>query len=372
MARDENDRHEALNPDLSGDVLSPRWSTDDTDEQPAIQVSGNETYIMPADKSTPMEISDYLAQTGSSYGDSGDALAGDALAADPLGDRLGSGDALAAPGDHLSAADPLGPVDPLGSADPLGTGDALGSGGAFGDPLRDEPFTGAAGASGPHDLTSSADEESDSGYLPIDRGYESEDAEPKRGFLGSGWSDDGDGEQGDHEVRRRTKILLVAAAAVVVLGAGAGWMLTSSSGDDPCAGGHCASVGQATAPVETPKPKDSKPESQPTDSDSPEPTATETAAPTHTPVRVRSTRTPSPRTSPTRIGVPTTKPSTRGTKQPEGDVKTTTTDQQDQQVSTKQSSSPTTAPPAPTTQAPAPQPAETKKGGLLGFLFPWA
>ncbi|GAA3100213.1 hypothetical protein [Nonomuraea salmonea] len=54
MARDENDRPyddgqgRSLNPELmTGDVLSPRWSTDDTDEQPAIQVSGNETYILP-------------------------------------------------------------------------------------------------------------------------------------------------------------------------------------------------------------------------------------------------------------------------------------------------------------------------------------
>ncbi|MDA0638956.1 hypothetical protein OUY22_36570, partial [Nonomuraea sp. MCN248] len=74
MARDDNDRSyddgqgRPGNPDLTGDVLSPRWSTDDTDEQPAIQVAGNETYILPP---APGEAGDpYQSQGEPAYGDS--------------------------------------------------------------------------------------------------------------------------------------------------------------------------------------------------------------------------------------------------------------------------------------------------------------
>ncbi|NUR88549.1 MAG: hypothetical protein HOY71_31045, partial [Nonomuraea sp.] len=88
---------------MTGDVLSPRWSTEDTDEQPAIQVSGNETYILPADQGAPQPIG-------------------------PLAPDLLSG--------------PSGPHDVLGGAG--GPHDVLGEAGGPHDVL--------GGASGPHDV----------------------------------------------------------------------------------------------------------------------------------------------------------------------------------------------------------------------------
>ncbi|MEU4228178.1 hypothetical protein AB0F17_28125 [Nonomuraea sp. NPDC026600] len=378
MARDENDRPyedgqgRSLNPDLTGDVLSPRWSTDDTDEQPAIVVSGNETYILPPDRGAPELYTPHAEgqhRVESIEGD-GPLYTGDAPSGALYGDSLYPG------GDQLYTGDaPSGSVytgdAPSGS---LYTGDAASGPLYSGDaPL----YTGDA-PSGP---LYTGDQPSDA-YLPIDKSYESpyddeEPEAPKRGFLGSGWTDDsshGGGHQadGDREVRRRTKVLLMAAVAVVVLGAGAGWMLTGTSSDDPCAGAKCASAEQANRPAASPTESDAsedaeEPVADPTDTDTTEPTTSQSPRPTA--AKVRATRTPTPRATRTRIGQPTAKPSSRTTRAPQETIKDTDTDTATSQPSAKQETSQPTQ--AVQTQAPAPAPTQSSKG-LFDILFPWS
>lgn len=362
MARDENDRPfddgqaRSLNPEMTGDVLSPRWSTDDTDEQPAIQVVGNETYILPPDKGTPLLIGD---------GGPRDVLDDDPVTSHDLLSGHGGAHDLAG-GQH----------DVLGSP----SQEVLGDPGAPDDVL-----------SGTRDVAAEHRVEEEPPYLPLDRSYETtyddrDEEQPKRGFLGSGWTgDSGDGHSGgsrsgDREVRRRTRMLLVAAAAVVLVGVGAGFLLTGTSSDDPCTGGQCASAGEVTAPTESAVPEDTPAEddttAEPTDSATAEPTETEPANPNPTAARARPTREPSARPTRTRIGEPTAKSSNRPTRQPEPQIRDT--DGPDSRPSSKtatdepsqQSSQPATQAPA-TSQAPAPTPTRQEREGLLDILFPW-
>ncbi|WP_127935112.1 hypothetical protein [Nonomuraea polychroma] len=365
---------------MTGDVLSPRWSTDDTDEQPAIQVVGNETYILPPDKGSltgdplllgdaPRDVLDDVPPT------SHDLLSGPSDPQD-LGGLSGPHDVL---GDHGRSYDVLG--DPGGSHDVLGghsgPHDVLGAPG--------DPYDSLSEHSGPHRVDDSAP------YLPLDRGYEPgpddrEEEQTKRGFLGSGWTDDShDGRSGgDREVRRRTRKLLVAAAAVVLVGVGAGFMLTGTSSDDPCQGGQCASAGEVTTPTDSAAPEDTPTEEatpEPDNTDTAEPSDTESENPPGTNQRTRPTREPSSRpTSTTRGGEPTTKPSSRATRPPVNQMQDTDTDTgpQNEQSDSRQQSQPTppqssSQPPAqqPTTQAPAPTPTQEERKGLLDILFPW-
>ncbi|PZG19076.1 hypothetical protein C1J01_13095, partial [Nonomuraea aridisoli] len=264
---------------MTGDVLSPRWSTEDTDEQPAIQVSGNETYILPPDKPAEPRPGegvrdvldgpapyDVLGGGSSSH----DVLGGGSASHDVLGGGNSSHDVLSGASsspDVLSGGNPS--HDVLGGAGgahdgPSGPHDVRGAGND--DVLGTSMMPGAG--HDPGDSRESGRRDEDSGaypvegephYLPLDRGYDADDDDrPRRGFLGSGWSDDSYEEhpRGEREVRRRTRTLLVAAAAVVAVGVGVGWMLTGTSADDPCAGGRCASVGEVSAPSESAFPED--------------------------------------------------------------------------------------------------------------------
>ncbi|MGW0806366.1 hypothetical protein [Nonomuraea sp. NPDC002799] len=360
MARDENDRPyedgqgRSLNPDLTGDVLSSRWSTEDTDEQPAIQVVGNETYILPPDRGTPVRLGpggrDVLDE------DPHDVLGGSGAAHDLLSGPGGTHDVLDQPYDAAGHS---------GSHDVLGGYDLGGPSGPH-----------AVEHSGPHPV------EGDSPYLPIDRGYEAQfddehDEEPKRGFLGSGWTDDDsdDGRSGgEREVRRRTRKLLVAAAAVVVIGVGAGFMLTGTSSDDPCDGGRCASAGEVSAPADTAAPEDTEETApEPTDSDSAEPTESESVTPTPTQRRVRPTSEPSARPTRTRAE-PTAKATSRPTRTPQGetrDADTGTRGQQEVPEAATEAPTQDAATEAPMTQAP-PVVQEPERKGIFDYLFPWA
>ncbi|MBF8190469.1 hypothetical protein ITP53_33100 [Nonomuraea sp. K274] len=394
MARDENDRPyedgqgRSLNPEMTGDVLSPRWSTEDTDEQPAIQVVGNETYILPIGKSEPQLIEGPRDVLDDPH--------------DVLGATSGPRDVSAQGGQHDPSA-PSGPHDLSAPGSPY---DVLGA------------------SSGPHDLLDGPGEQRDllegpgeqrdvfdgpSGshrvadenpYLPLDRGYEGDEddgreEEPKRGFLGSGWSgDEHDRDSGgDQEVRRRGRVLLVAAAAVVLLGVGAGWMLTGTSSDDPCAGGQCASAGEVTSPSESADAEEPLPDlpedeftDEPTDSvtDGPSEPETETGTP---PVGRPQPAQPetSKRPTPTRVGEPTAKPSDKATRapQPRSEMKDTDPSQaqvqrpadesarQQPENNREDTGQPDTQAP-PQTQAPVPTPTEEERKGLLDILFPWA
>ncbi|TMR23329.1 hypothetical protein ETD86_08510 [Nonomuraea turkmeniaca] len=379
---------------MTGDVLSPRWSTDDTDEQPAIQVVGNETYIMPSDSLTGEPVL---------LGDGRRDLLDDAPAASQ--DLMGGGprDLGGLSGPHDVLGDPLGPRDVLG--EPAGSRDVLGD--------HAGPHDMLGGHSGPHDVLGDRDpgdphdpyESEHSGphrvedsvpYLPLDRSYEAgyddgEEERPKRGFLGSGWTDDSsDGRSGgDREVRRRTRKLLVAAAAVVLVGVGAGFMLTGTSSDDPCQGGRCASAGEVTAPSDAAVPEDTPTEEdtpEPDDSATAEPTDTESVNPPRSTQRPRPTREPAVRPTSTRVGEPTTKSSDNATRPPVNPMQDTNpntdtgtgtggtgSNGQSSSDSKQQPTQPPSSQPAqqPTTQAPAPTPTKEERKGLLDILFPW-
>ncbi|NUR92524.1 MAG: hypothetical protein HOY71_51345 [Nonomuraea sp.] len=202
---------------MTGDVLSPRWSTEDTDEQPAIQVSGNETYILPAGQGAPQLL---------------DPPPG--LASVP--DDVPPG----ASGPHSVLGGASGPHDVLGGLGSVsGPHDVLGGDSGPHAVGVGNAFDTAAEGSGRDLHDTQAEEELP--YLPLDQGYEpAGDDGPdrtRRGFLGSGWTEDtGDdgrsggsgrsggryggsgGFEGDREVRRRTRVLVAAAAAVVLVG----------------------------------------------------------------------------------------------------------------------------------------------------------
>lgn len=412
MSRDEKPyEDERRDPEMTGDVLSPRWNADaaDTDEQPAIVVgSGDVAYLLPADPPTPP--ADVLdpeppSTPGTLLG--ADPAPGTPLGAGPVsGSRLGpdlaSGADLRAGQHSGSGAHPT--VDPLASGPHLVSGSPSGA-----HPTVDSlasgphPVSGASGAhpvvdprsltgdalsqdlspSGPHavsdphlssvpsDLLPGA-EDSEPAYLPLDRGYEQpreDDEEPRRGFLGSGWMEEPD--QGT-EVRRRTRILIAGAAAVVLVGVAGGWLMSSSSTAGDCPSGQCVSVGKHT-PMQNPA---GSPEPSPSsDPESPDPDATASGSPTPTTEHARATRQPTPKASPTRVGVATTKPSAKPTRDVSGDVETvdqphaTTTPPSTKQTDAAQptQSSQTTAPAAPTTP-----PTQAGNGGLLDLLFGWA
>ena len=408
MARDENDRSyedgqgRSSNPDLTGDVLSPRWSTDDTDEQPAIQVSGNETYILPPAKGVSADGEPYVTTGEPIYLDgqggyvkdetggaclvegqadalySGDSPSGAHYLSDVSGDARYTGDSPSGAhylGDSASGAHYLG--DSPSGAHYLG--DSPSGAHYTGDAPSGPLYTGDS-PSGAHRL----DEGADVTYLPLDKSYESslgnDDDPPKRGFLGSGWTENADDGHGrsDKEVRRRTRLLLVAAAAVVLLGGGAGWMLTGTSSDDPCAGGRCATVGELNAPAATPKDELDAPVDEAEDTSPPEPTASATEAPTKAPARVRPTRTAAQEPAPTATRSPkaTARPTSRATQAPDDEIPDLDADTTKPQPKTRKTedslgdqsvNQPTIAP---TTPDLAPKPEESK--GLLDILFPWA
>ncbi|MFI7614884.1 hypothetical protein ACIBP6_27015 [Nonomuraea terrae] len=435
MARDENDRSyedgqgRSSNPDLTGDVLSPRWSTEDTDEQPAIQVSGNETYILPLDK--PVEprpgegVRDVLDGPApydvlGGGNPSHDVLGGGDPSHDVLGGGSASRDVL---GGGNSSHDVLGGAS--GSHDGMsGPHDVRGAG--YDDVLGTSAMAGAGHDSG--DSRESGRRDDDSGaypvedepsYLPLDRGYDADDDDrPRRGFLGSGWTDDShdshEHPRGEREVRRRTRTLLVAAAAVVAVGVGVGWMLTGTSADDPCAGGRCASVGDVSAPSESAFPEDAPVEDEeevaeePTESTEPtkpskpreqvadqpdnsgytpqtpaEQRARPTREPSERPERPRATETSAEendgpaRVSERRVGDSTGSNGT-GSNGTTGSGNTGDSKDSDNTAeestggggNTEQSDSTQESAPA-QTQAPEPAPVQEENKGLLDILFPW-
>lgn len=394
MARDDNDRPyddgqgRPVNPDLTGDVLSPRWSTDDTDEQPAIQVSGNETYILPPDdtpagdpypaKDEPSYLEAPYAE-GGSYADNAPYAEGAPYAENT---PYAEGTQYAESGPYAVSG---GYTDDQGASYIDGYPDSQ-------RPVYTDAFAESAAGEyagdEPSDPRRPADDPDGAGYLPLDRGYEEPEEEPKRGFLGSGWtgsSGDGDDhgkdygkdyDNGDGEVRRRTRLLLAAAAAVVVLGVGGGWLLTSTSSDDPCAGGRCASVGDLSSPSADEEAETDVPIEEATDTAAPEPEVSETptTAPT-TQTRVRPTRTapaepepePEPTRTRTRAAEPDPEPSSRATRAPVNEMneaKVSARPEPDRTEDTE-SSAPTSDP-----VTDMPQPEETRRG-LLDILFPW-
>ncbi|MER7501728.1 hypothetical protein AB0L05_34205 [Nonomuraea pusilla] len=428
MARDDNDRPyedaqgRSRDPEMTGDVLSPRWSTEDTDEQPAIQADGPETYL-----SGPSGVSGLTG--AATHGDAApDAYATgrDVLGAshglhnvrDVLDEPAGARDVLDEPGGTL----PAGPVAPGGGTGTGASGEAgvtLGLDGAasgadglaaltgLGTTTGADGFSigGLGAATGPQEPAAGADgqgmadaagdrsgEDDDLAYLPLYRGYEAQDGEkddekdgeqadePRRGFLGSGWTDDADApEPRRGERRRRGRVLLVAAAAVVLVG-GAGWLLTGTSSDDPCAGRTCASAGEVTTPSEPPLTEEPvEDDSEPVVSDTP-PATSETPAPSATVTRARPTRTPEARPTPTRTVRPTTRPTSGpATREPQGDLADTGTDGQEQQGQPQEQKAskepeaqqPSSGPEQPPASQPAPTPSESQKG-LFDILFPWA
>nr|SBO99129.1 Rhs element Vgr protein [Nonomuraea gerenzanensis] len=384
---------------MTGDVLSPRWSTDDTDEQPAIQVVGNETYILPPDRGALTGEPQLIGETPR------DVLADpapphDVLAGDPR-DVLGAAPAAYDLGGQSGPHDVLGGYDPAGASGPHD----LRADTYYDEPSgphevrAGSPYDELAEHSGPHRV---ADDDDDNPYLPLDRSYESghgddlDEERPKRGFLGSGWTDDsgdsydGRSSGGEGEVRRRTRVLLVAAVAVVLVGVGAGWMLTGTSSDDPCAGVQCASAGEVTSPSESAAPEEAPVEEpvetpEPTDSVTDEPSEPESAIPTPTQERARPTREAEPRPTPTRQKA-TTEPTRKATGEPQdtmndtadsrgqdggGDDSSSSSSTNKQDDTGDSGNSTTTQPPA-QTQAPAPTPTQEERKGLLDILFPWA
>ncbi|AQZ60290.1 hypothetical protein BKM31_01065 [[Actinomadura] parvosata subsp. kistnae] len=422
---------------MTGDVLSPRWSTDDTDEQPAIQVVGNETYILPPGRGALTGEPQLIGETPRDVLDD-PAPPRDVLSGGSAFDVSGQSDLLTGAREAVSASYGLtgenGPHDvPSGASyddlggpqetrtsslyDELRDPDDVRAASPY-DELRDpddaragSPYDELAGHSGPHRV---AEDDDDNPYLPLDRSHSSgpdddlEEDRPKRGFLGSGWTDDsgssgsydGRSSGGEGEVRRRTRVLLVAAVAVVLVGVGAGWMLTGTSSDDPCAGVQCASAGEVTSPSESAAPEDTPVEEateetpDPADSATAEPSEPQSTNPPATQTRARPTREAEPSATPTRDRT-TAEPTRKPTREPQGTMNDTAGTQgsddgdggggSSSSSSNKQdnkgdssgtggsggSGSTSTQPPA-TTQAPAPTPTQEERKGLLDILFPWA
>ncbi|MCW2880575.1 MAG: hypothetical protein JWQ95_4675 [Sphaerisporangium sp.] len=204
----------------------------------------------------------------------------------------------------------------------------------------------------------------DGGWVPD--GEHDPDAEPPRGFLGSGWTGENDLEE---EKGSQNKRLILAMVAIVVLAVAGGWIVSSSVGsrsEAACsAPADCSPVGQ-----QEPAPTDSlpaDPSTQPTVT--PEET---TASPSETPTsasptsQARVTHQPSARPSPTHTRVRSPEPSPRSSSTPQQPDEPRI---EDNPTATPSTSSPAPPPPAPTTQAPAPSPTKTKSAGLLDWLF---
>jgi hypothetical protein len=390
VARDDKDRTyedeqgRPLDADLAGDVLSPRWETDatDTDEQPAVVI--NETYHLPPE---PVEEPYHLpTEQGAVHLDQS------ALRGQGSGDVLDQGDVLDAdpPRDPAPALDLGLPADLGHSQDPAPSFDAGRSSDAapsLDTGFAQDPQQYAQGFDEPRaqELPGQDADRRDDDYLPVDRAYDGDDDGQRKGFLGSGWSDEPEPKP---EPRRRSKTLVLAAVAVVILGAGAGWMLTNS-GPEECSGAQCASVKQLSTPTVPAGEEAEAPVEEPTEEESPTPTASETVKVTPTPTVQRAR---APRTQPPATSAPpreTIKPTTRGTRAPEqsrqpidgGDTSQRDSSTREQTQAPKEESSPRESSPASApadTQAPAPQQPATQApenppskggGGLLDWLF---
>ncbi|MGW2153448.1 hypothetical protein [Nonomuraea sp. NPDC001699] len=351
---------------MTGDVLSPRWSTEDTDEQPAIQVSGNETYILPPGQAAQSVEPPATPATPATPADAPhDVLDGPSGPHDVLDGASGPHDVLSGPHEALSGPHETlaGPQETLSGPHAVLGADALHA--ATGDRAVDDDLP----------------------YLPLDQGYKPErddDADAggtRRGFLGSGWTDDADDRRGagEREVRRRTRVLVLAGVAVVLVGAGAGWLLTGTSSDDPCGTARCASASEVSAPPQTALPEQTEEATpEPEVTDTAEPTVSETVTPTPVARRPRPTREPTARpTTSSRERRPTATPdddATRGTRghmnetsdgAPEDAAEAPATKEPERQ----ETGAPTQAPPP--TQQDQPAPAPSEKKGLFDILFPW-
>ncbi|MEV4284134.1 hypothetical protein AB0K40_01380 [Nonomuraea bangladeshensis] len=375
MVRDENDRPyedgqgRPVNPDLTGDVLSPRWSTDDTDEQPAIQITpAGETYILPPE--TGRDVLDDLPQDTLSSAGQGQGVEPAYLPLDRAYDGPSDDDrpASAYDGDVRE-----GDVHDEGS---YGNGSYDES--AYDEGSRD---------SGPHE-TRAYDGAGSYDGGSYDDGLD--DERPRRGFLGSGWTDDsedagrpGRSEREGREGRGRTRMLVLAAVAVVVVGVGAGFALTGGS-DDPCADGRCASAGQVSTPLDSAAADDEAEEetTEPAEEETTEPAETPTADASPTTTQARPTREPAARPTATRSEEPEARPSARPSRSQEpemrdtddqaGTVRDSQTEQQQRTQSEQRTEAEEKPTEEPTTQEPAPTPAQEERKGLFDYLFPWA
>ncbi|MER7370827.1 hypothetical protein, partial [Nonomuraea wenchangensis] len=254
MVRDENDRPyedgqgRPVNPDLTGDVLSPRWSTDDTDEQPAIQVSpSGETYILPSEPGRdvlddlPPASPDVLSPAaGQGQGGEPAYLPLDRAYDGPSDDDRPAGPDAHEGGSYDESSYANGSYEE-GSYDKGSYDEGRYDEGSYDAGSRDSASRdNAAYDNASYDGGSYGNGSYDAGF---------DDERPRRGFLGSGWTDDSDDAarsgRSEREGRGRTRMLVLAAAAVVLVGVGAGFALTGGS-DDPCADGRCASAGQVS------------------------------------------------------------------------------------------------------------------------------
>jgi hypothetical protein len=132
--------------------------------------------------------------------------------------------------------------------------------------------------------------------------YGDEPAEPRTGFLGSGWRDDPEEAQGSRPKRRSGKLLAVAAVAVLGVALGGIWLFSGSGDKTPVASDRVP-----TGVVDSGLPDDSEllgePTSGPTDGTTGEPTVQPTVESTSTPAQ------PDPRST-TRQVRPTHEPAT--------------------------------------------------------------
>ncbi len=401
MVRDENDRPyedgqgRPVNPDLTGDVLSPRWSTDDTDEQPAIQVSpSGETYILPPEPGRdvlddlPPASPDVLSPAG--QGQSGEPayLPLDRAYDGPSDDDRPAGPDAQEGGSYDESSYANGSYEE-GSYDK----------GSYEEGRYDEgSYDAGSRDSGSHDNASYDNASYDGGSYgngSYDAGFD--DERPRRGFLGSGWTDDSDdaarsdrSEREGREGRGRTRMLVLAAAAVVLVGVGAGFALTGGS-DDPCADGRCASAGQVSTPVDSAADDEAEEETaEPAEEETADPATTADPSPTAAPTRT--TREPAARPTATRSEEQATRPSARPSRSQEpetrdtGDQNGTVRDSQTEQTAKNEQSAkneqtakneqPTQTAEKPAeesvTQEPEPAPTKEERKGLFDYLFPWA
>ncbi|MEU6791809.1 hypothetical protein ABZ907_08940 [Nonomuraea wenchangensis] len=402
MVRDENDRPyedgqgRPVNPDLTGDVLSPRWSTDDTDEQPAIQVSpAGEPYILPeAGRDVLDDLPpDALSSAGQAQGGEPAYLPLDRAYDGPSDDdRPASGyegdvreGGTYDEGSYGNGSYDAGSYDE-GAYDGVSRDEVSRDSGAYDTRSYDGgAYDNGSYDGGSYDGGGSYDSSYDGSY---DGG--SDDERPRRGFLGSGWTDDSDDDAGrsgrpersEREGRGRTRMLVLAAAAVVVVGVGAGFALTGGS-DDPCADGRCASAGQVSTPIDSAAADDEAEEeiTEPAEEETTEPAGTPTADPSPTAEQARPTREPAARPTAARSEEPAARPTARPSRSQEsemrdtddqaGNVRDSQTEQQRTQSEQRKEAEEKPAE-EPATQEPAPTPTQEERKGLFDYLFPWA
>jgi hypothetical protein len=356
VAGDENGRPkgEERGRDLTGDVLSDRWTPEsaDTDEQPAVLLDGD-----PHATATP----------GTGPG----APSGADVPVPPPGTEAGSmpwaggNDAVPLWADETDAPVWSGETNApawSGETDVMPETGEMAAVPAIGDPAA----LTVAGDDG-SDRTGEAEPR----YLPLALGYEASEEGSARsgGFLGSGWTGEPDP---DREVRRRGRILLVGAAAVVAVGVAGGWMLSGSSAGEPCGGTPCASVGELAPVTEPPGEREPTYGPPPTTESTPEATHSESATPEPAPDRPRATRTPAVRPTPTRA--PSVKP-TEERRPPQQRDEEVGSDPEERRTRSAESpssaptpGSPDPQPPAATATPPAQQP-DQRPDGLLDWIF---